>query len=84
MQISPASIPDPDIVKCFSGMTAFTTLTKPAKVHVIILMTLVTGTGQIQLAFDRLTVTGVAVELFVRPVELEVRLLVVIEPPHFP
>lgn len=84
MQKSPATALQPDIIKCFRGMTAFTTLAKPPQVDIIILMALIAGTGQVQLAFDWLTMTGVTVEFFVRPIEFEIRLLVVVKPPDFP
>jgi len=73
-----------DIIESLCCVTTFAALPEASRMHIIILMTLITGAGQIHLAVDRSTMTGIAVSLFMRAIKLEIGLPVVVETPYLP
>ena len=73
-----------DIIECLCCMAALTALPESSHMHIIILMALITGAWQVHLAVDRAAVTGIAVGFFMRAIELEIGLLVMIETPDLP
>jgi hypothetical protein len=76
--------PDPDICERFCVMAAVTTCTELSVMFIVSTMAGITGSW---LSIDFIHgsyMTAVAMNLFVRPFNLEFRLLVMIETPDFP
>jgi len=65
-------------------MTALAIASEAAVVHVIVVMTAGTGSGQAYLALHRLAMAGEAVDSFVPAIQLEACAFVVIEIPRLP
>ena len=77
-------MPDLHFLKRLGDMTAFTQAAKTSTMRIVPRMTAVTSCGHLNFFVYRFLVASYAGQPFVRPVQLEFGLHIVIEPPQVP